>query len=232
MFHFFRKKKIVLDCFTHVHELAELFPIVHASEKMPSWWKNIPSTVSHFGVNRGTMRTCPGVSTLFTNGIILQNWTDFQVSTDNNQLVVQPEKRCESHNPLQWGNNELLKGYYHVKLISPWKIKEKTGINFLFTNVFWHDPTFKPVVVNGVVDYKYQHTTSVNMLIPRTVYPKDFLIPAGKELAHIIPLTEDITIEIKNHLIDTKEYDALGGYQFTFNGQYFKRKKLLKSLGL
>jgi hypothetical protein len=230
MFTFFNKKsKIVLDCFTFVPEIATLFPIIHAEDRIPPFWKNLPTVVKHSGISRGTMRTCPGVSSLFRTGFILQNWSDCWISTENDKLTWFPENAGEQHNPKQWG--EYLKNYHHLKLVSPWRIQEKSGVNFLYTNCFWHDDNFKPFIVNGMVEYKYQSTTSVNMLIPKTMFPKDLTIPAGQELAHIIPMSEK-DIEIKMHTISRTEYENLGSYTFSFNGQYFKRKKLLKEQGL
>jgi hypothetical protein len=226
---FFKKTPIVLDCFTFLPDLTILFPIVRAEERIPEFWKNVPTTVKHFGINRGTMRTCPGVGDLFRSGFILQNWEDYWISTENNTIKWEPLDHAESHNSKQWG--DYLKNYYHVKLISPWRIKEKTGVQFLYTNCFWHDDEFKPIVVNGSVEYKYQTTTSVNMLVPKALYPKDLIIPAGKPLAQIIPMSEK-SVEIKMHTVTKYEYLKIGAHSFAFNGQYFKRKKLLKAKGL
>jgi hypothetical protein len=226
---FFKKPKIVLDCFTYHPEAEILFPIQYAEERIPTFWKNLPTTVKHGGPERGTMRTCPGVSTLFRTGFIIQNWCDYWVSTENSLLKFFPDESAESHNSKQWG--DYLKSYHHLKLNSPWKIREKTGVNFLFTNCFWHDDEFKPLTVNGMVDYKYQHTTSVNLLIQKNMFPKEFTIPAGKELAHVVPLSE-ADIKIQMHTVSQAEYSTFNPPVWTMNGQYYKRKKLLKSKGL
>jgi hypothetical protein len=227
---FFKKPKIVLDCFTHHPEVETLFPLVNAEERLPDFWKKLPTTVKHNGPSRGTMKTCPGVTGLFRTGFIIQSWQDFWISTENSMLKWFPEESAEGHNQKQWG--DYLNDYQHLKLNSPWKIKEKTGVNFLFTNCFWHDDKFKPFVVNGMVDYRYQHTTSVNLLIPKKMFPADLTIPAGKELAHVVPLSEsDVTI--KMHTVDYGEYlKQVGDMSFTLNGQYYKRKKILKDKGL
>lgn len=229
MFTFFLKKpKIVLDCFTAYQEIIDLFPIIHAGERPPAFWKKLQSTTKYEGITRGTMRTCPGVNSLFNTGFIIQNWSDYYINVDNNQLECKPENRRDLHHPLQWGGPENLKDFHHVKLISPWRIKEKTGVSFLFTNCFWQDTTFRPIVVNGIVEYKYQYTTSVNMLVPKNMFPRELTIPAGKELAHVVPLSEK-DIEIKMHKISHDEYRDMDGYDFAFHGQYYKKKKILKA---
>ncbi len=229
MFSIFKKpSKIYLDCFTDIEELPKFFPIQHASERMPSFWKSLPTTVQHMGPQRGTMKTCPGVSSLFRTGIILQSWCDLWFSVEGNDISWQPQPAAESHNANQWGS--AIKNHYHLKFVSPWKFKEKTGVKFLFTNTQWHQEDLKPRVINGIVDYKYQHTTSVNMLIPKNMFPKSTVIPAGTEMAHIIPLS-DKDVEIKMHVVDSKELEKVQPWVWSFNGHYFKRKKLLQERG-
>jgi hypothetical protein len=229
MFTIFRRpSKIYLDCFTDVEELPKFFPIKHASEMMPPFWKTLPTTMPYMGPARGTMKTCPGVSSLYRTGFILQNWHDIWYSTEGGEVQWQPQPAAESHNKMQWG--EAFKNHHHLKLVSPWRIKEKTGVKFMFTNTFWHNEDFKPVVVNGIVDYKYQHTSSVNMLIPKNIFPKSQTIPAGTPLAQVVPLS-DKDVVIKMHVVDEAELKKLSNWIWTFNGHYFKRKKLLQERG-
>ena len=229
MFTIFRKpSKIYVDCFTDIEELPKFFPVLHASERMPAYWKNLPTTIPHGGPGRGTMKTCPGVSSLYRTGFILQAWNDLWLSVEGDQMTWQPQGAAESHNPNQWG--DAIKNHHHLKVISPWKMREKTGVKFLFTNTLWHDEDFKPKVVNGIVEYKYQHTSSVNMIVPKNMFPKSQIIPAGKELAHVIPLS-DKDVVIKMHVVDSEELKKLQNWIFTFNGHYFKRKKMLQERG-
>jgi len=229
MFTFFKKRsKIHMDCFTWNKEIAELFPVLHAKESLPDFWKTLPTTVPLAGPGRGTMKTCPGVSELYKTGLILQTWSDLYINTDNNSLKWEPPPAAESHNVAQFNNH--FKHHYHLKFVSPWKFVEKTGVKFLYTNLFWHDETFRPMVVNGMIEYKYQHTTSCNMMIPKNMFPKSTIIPAGKPLCQIIPISEK-DIEFKIHVLSDEEYKKFDPYVFTFNGHYFKRKKMLKDLG-
>lgn len=223
-----RPSKIYVDCFTEIEELPKFFPIIHASERYPSFWKNLPTTIPAGGPSRGTMKTCPGVSDLYRTGFIIQAWSDIWVDINTGDIRWEPRPVAESHNPSQWG--EAIKNHYHLKLVSPWRIREKTGVKFLFTNTLWHDEDFKPRVLNGIVEYKYQHTSSVNMIVPKNMFPKSITIPAGKELAQVIPLSEK-EIVIKMHVVDTMELLKLQNWIFTFNGHYFKRKKMLKERG-
>jgi hypothetical protein len=213
--------------------LIELFPIQNTIETIPSWYKTIPVTVkSAPGPMKGTMRTCPGVSDLYRRGIVIPAWTDMYVDWEKpggSGLNVQPAYLGEPHDSGQWGDHSVLKDYMHLKFLSPWKFKEKTGVEFLFTNTFWHQPTLKYFVPNGIVEFKDQHTTNVNVWIPKSGFPKTFTIQAGDPVAQLVPLSEKEVV-IHTHEIDEKEYmKTLMGYSFTFNAQYFKKKKIKDS---
>lgn len=229
MFDIFSKKStITLDCFTFIPDLPDLFPIARASQNLPSWWKSLDPTVQHQGINKGTMKTCPGVTDYFKSGFIIPMWKDMIFEMNSGVLRAYPDDDAAPHHPAQWGKG--LENYSHMKLITPWRIKEKTGVNFIFTNTFWHNHTPTYTVPNGVVNYKYQTTASVNMVVNKNVFPNKFEIKAGDPLAHVIPMS-DKQLKIKLHLVTVEEYAKLDFYQFTFAGNYYKRKKILQDKG-
>ena len=41
MFFFFKRKEIVLDCFTHRPDTYEYFPIEKSTKHFPQWWKDL-----------------------------------------------------------------------------------------------------------------------------------------------------------------------------------------------
>jgi len=224
MFSIFNKlSTITLDCFTPVPELPELFPIVNSGKMLPDWFKNLPATASYRGINRGTMKLCPGVSDYYKAGFIIPAWRDFQIQMNSGIPNVFPEGAADIHNPIQWGNG--LEGYGHIKLVTPWRIKEKTGVKFLFTNSFWQKHRHQYFVPNGMIEYKYQHTANVNMVVSKNVFPNDFTIEAGDPLVQCIPFS-DKKIKIKMHVLDPVEFAGIDSYHFTFAGNYYKSKKI------
>jgi hypothetical protein len=234
MLNFFRKtSKIHLDCFTFLPGLTKLFPVVYAEDRIPLWHKNVPPTVkSPSGPMRGTMKMCPGVTDLFKKGIILQAWKDMYIdwsNSGNSGLYWEPNEVGETHTPLQWNNAKVFDEFIHFKCLSPWKFVEKTEIKWLMMDTFWHDPTVKYNVPTGMVEYTYQYTTNVNMWIRKNSFPKNLTIHAGKELSHIIPLSEKDVV-IHQHEISQEEYiRKYMGYQFSFSASYYKKKKILNS---
>ena len=227
MFSIFKKlSTITLDCFTPNPELVELFPIVNSGKMLPDWFKKLPATVPHKGIDRGTMKLCPGVSDYYKAGFIIPAWRDFKVEMNSGIPNVYPEGSADIHNPVQWGSG--LEGYGHIKLVSPWRIKEKTGVKFLFTNSFWQKHKHQYFVPNGIVEYKYQYTTNVNMVVSKSVFPNNFVIEAGDPLVQCIPLS-DQNVNIKMHVVDPEEFIKINTYNFTFAGNYYKSKKIKES---
>lgn len=224
MFTILRRPGVIhLDCFTCIPEVKEFFELQPSKDFMPSWYKKLPVTVKHMGPNKGTMKTCPGVADLFRNGFVIPAWRDFYVEINQGVIAVDPTDSADIHHPAQWG--EALKGYSHCKLISPWRVKEKTGVDFMFTNAFWHDNQLQWFVPNGIVNYKHQTTTNVNMVVSQKMFPNNFTIQAGTPLVQCIPLS-DKKIKLHHHLVDIQEYTLLQSYHWTWSGQYYKNKKM------
>jgi hypothetical protein len=215
MFNIIRRPgKIHLDCFTYQPSIADLFPIEYARKVLPDWYKKLPTTVKWQGPSRGTMKTCPGVADLFRKGFIIPAWREFYVEVVNGVPRTEPVEE-----------------FGHVKLICPWRIREKTGVQFIWTQPFWQHNTTRYVTPTGLVEYKYQHTTNVNMLVPKKLYPNNFTIDAGEPLAHVMPMS-DKEIVLHHHVIDGMEWQLKHStYAFTFSGQYYKFKKLMQDKG-
>lgn len=224
---FRRPSKIHIDCFTWVHDLPKLYPILHAKDRLPPFYKKVPTTIkTPSGPHRGTVKTCPGISDLYKNGLIIQAWSDIYLNWNSPNTYWEPKTAAESHSSLQWNNASELKEFYHFKLNSPWKFKEKTGVKFLMTNAFWHETQTPYFVPNGFLEFKYQNTTNVNTFVNRNTFPKETTIQAGTELCQIIPLS-DKEIVLHQHEISQEEYLKMQVVFYSFNAQYLKVKKLL-----
>lgn len=226
MFSIFNKKSTIhLDVFTFHPDLVKLFPVKLSAEFFPEWWKKLETKKEHFGNDRPTMRTCPGVVDYFKAGFILPLWKDFTLEMNSGVIRVDPQEEAIPHHPGQWGNG--FPDYSHVKLVSPWRIQEKTGVNFLWTNTFWHKHFHNPFVPNGIVNYKYQTTTNVNLLMAKKSFPNKLLLEAGDPIAQIIPISDQ---KVKLHIqcLQKEEWMKLDIWQFSNQGNYYKRKKILQ----
>jgi hypothetical protein len=209
---FFKKSVICLDAFTTNSGIHELFPIKPAVKFVPEWWKNIPKTYperDEYGIltENATMKTCVGFLDLYKTGFIMPNWSDtiFRTYSDGQWAYKQAAEdlpQISSHNPKQFGD---LQNLLHAKIESPWIITEKTGVKFLFTDPKWNKlKTINDfIVLDGIVDFKYQHSTNINIFMHQK--NNQIQLDAGDPLVHIIPLS-DKRIKIKNHLVSQSEY--------------------------
>ena len=232
MFDFFtRRKTITVDCFTANTNAYDLFPIDRAKQFFPSWFKKLPSTTeveSGAGVpiKQRTMKGCVGLTSLYTTGFIMPLWSDLVVQTHGQNYSYQYADNTSEigfHSLDQLGTE--FAQYTHIKLISPWRIREKSGINFLYTGLPWSHP--RDIMTQhtppGMVEYKYQHTSHINMLL-RKGQRYDF--DAGRPMVHLMPITEH-NVELKLHVVGPNELMRVmnnNSFPFFVNGYKESRR--------
>ena len=218
---FIKRSEIVLDAFTDSSDIFRMFPLMEAKDNPPSFYKNLEDIP-----NKRTMKYCIGLIDYYKSGFLIPNVADIELKSTNKEILCNEEAKLlvESHPSYQHGN--YFKDQHHVKFNGYWFLRERTGVKFLMTNTFWHDYKFLPFVVNGVLDFKYQPTLNVNAFMPKGEY--EYFIPAGKPLAHLIPLTEKKVI-LKSHLMDDIEMKSkFRLFFFTKTAIYQKRKHFMQ----
>lgn len=215
MFTFFhRKTKITLDCFTMMKPAYEYTPIVRASKTFPQWWKDLPEVgpltkqndVWAFDSN---MKKCYGFLELYKRGAVIENWCDLfvKVYPENYEYHVSTGEKPTAHKRIEFlgGFND----YHHLKHLSPWHIREKSGAHFMFMGTEWSNEL--PIkIMPGVVQYRHITGTHINMMLPKYKEPYEFTLKLGTPLVHIVPLIDDIKLEIKNHLVTEDEMKKIG----------------------
>lgn len=233
MFFFCKPKKIVIDCFTTHTGAYNLNPIDLAVKYFPDWWKPMPNSTSvadPVTIELSTIKKCPGILDLYKSSIILPLWSDMAVEPKEDNTYwwkfADGKTRLDTHPIQQLGN--AFKKYQHIKILSPWFIKEKSETKFLMTPCTWSllDITSNINILTGVVEFKHQNATNINFFIDLNRKEPLFL-EAGTPLYHLVPLT-DKSVEVKNHLITKQEFDKLFNYTICgvkFSGNYNTRKK-------
>lgn len=209
MLFLFPKKKIVLDCFTHSESILQTAPITNAMKHIPSWWKKLPS--SRYGTAffpEPTMKGCIGMVDYYANSVALPLWSDLMINVDLNKYYQwQFSDRLSeaiTHDTNQ--HTGFLNNYGHLKLITPWFLKTKKDIKWVWSQPIYN---FNSDVVNvkilpGVMGFKQQHKANVNMMLPLD-QPKQYFLEQGQVLAHLTPLS-DHKVEVVRHLISQSEY--------------------------
>lgn len=232
---FFKRKKIVIDCFTTNVNAHGLFPIQRAARFYPEWWKQLPKSEmieNDVGllVERPTIKSCSGINNLYQEGFVIPLWSDVVIQTRGLNYLFTFADGVSSlpyHNLDQLGSDFY--GFLNVKFDSPWRIQEKTGVKFIFIQPSWNNPTdlFNSHALPGVIEFKHQHTSNINMLLSRQ---HRYQWDAGRPLAHVIPIT-DQDIEVKTHLVgeaETKTMQVFNQRYPFFLGSYKKTKQIMK----
>lgn len=214
---FFKKEKIVLDCFTYLPYVYDFAKIDSAIKFIPDWWKKTPKFVEN--QPKPTIKSCPGFVDLYKKGIVIPSWFELEMKiyeqgNKNNYSWFSSNQEFtdrDSHEAYQFEGFCKSNGQ-NFKITSPWAFKTKENISFVWNQPVWNqrDSLLNFSLLPATINYKYQHGTNINYLIVNGESEKTFKIPALTPLVMMHGLTEK-TIEVKNHLVTEKEWERLFG---------------------
>lgn len=238
----FKRKKIIVDCFTNRSSVFEYSKLTPAKQNYPDWWKDLPKSGFFSNdemVPNRNMKACAGFVQMYQTGYMISLWSDLRVKvgkmgTDSVEWQWSDQKSSAFiHAPKQSGDLYDSTLYQHLKLFSPWLLSAKQETNFLFHMPTWNmNNVFGNVIVlPGVVEYKYQNSTNVQILIKRETEEKIINLPFGMPIVQLTPLTENEVV-FKHHLIGDEEFNNINSSKeesITFGAKYYVKKKLLKS---
>mgnify|MGYP003343464255 CR=1 FL=1 len=239
MFNFFKKESDVLhlDAYTTDPVAYEYTPLVKTNKTIPQWWKDLPvvpgKDENGLPIRKGhNMKTCTGFIDLYKYGLVLEYWNDLVITVDPKkglglQYGYEQSKKDSPHPQYQWGKG--FPNHYHLKLNSPWFIKEKTGADFLFCPAMWsRDQIETPKIMTGVIAFKYQLQINVNMFFPIRSKSYKVKLTRGTPLIQIIPLCQK-KINLESHLI-TQQEDSILQRPYTpeLAGNYPVKKRMFQ----
>jgi hypothetical protein len=230
----FKKKKIIVDCFTDNEFLVDNVPIAPSIKMTPDWWKSIPGKIQVEGehniiLESATIKRCIGFLDLYTNSFTLPLWSDVYVNVSEHGLAWQfanGDSRIETHNPNQYGNN--FPDLRHIKFMCPWILNEKTGCNFIYMQSTWSmlDSELKNLIMPpAILNFKHQHVLHVNTFLPSK--NESYFAKLGTPLVYLIPMTDN-EVEFKSHHISNNEYQTMNKsicFPTFTNGYNFAKKK-------
>jgi len=233
---FVKRSTIHLDCFTQLSHVHNFHPIQSATHFYPEWWKNLPKVnkTDKSWVGEPTMKSCVGFIELFKNSVAIPMWSDLCISTDNEKKQFKwnfsdGQTKMNMHNTDQF-KNFVNGSYAHLKIISPWLFKTK---NYVKWN--WQYATYNSnvpdelILLPGIVDYKYQVVTNINILI-NLCKTQTIFLNAGNPLVFLTPLS-DHKVKIHNHLVESVEYEKIKSISHPsyFFNSYNKKKKMIQN---
>ena len=206
MIFWFKKKEIVVDCFTIHQSVYDLYKIRPAIKYFPEEAK----TMSNFydvvddhtkiTYEAATIRKCIGLINLYKQGFIMPMWTD--VLCEPKSSLTQKSAVAMVGLPFQYQMHDrrqfstLFEDYIHLKLEGVWRLREKTGIQFLWNPPAWnlHRHTQNFTVVPGSVSYDYQSQTNVNMFINKNI---DKFMIESNDKSDVSPFDNELKSKIE-----------------------------------
>jgi hypothetical protein len=221
MIFLFKKKKIVVDCFTPFKSVYEGYPIQNSMNFFPKEISKIKSfyTEKHPQTNidmqMPTIKRCVGIIDYYKTGFIIPMWTDFigqpRTAAEGSTsigLITSPFSFAP-HPHWQYKDTGMFDTHFHIKLDSPWNIKENSGVRFTWNPCTWnlHSHSKNFIVPPAVISFDVQCGTHINMFIDKT--SDKFTLYAGTPMVHLVPLS-DQEVDIKCHLVDVEEYLTYG----------------------
>ena len=223
----FKKKKIVVDCFTADPLTFEQTPIAPATQYLPQWWKSLPAYASDGGnhynndteSNTRNMKGCVGFTQYFKQSLAIPLWGGIRIDLTDN---IEKKYRwltayntsdlgmAEKADLIAWHGSQQFHGflddtYQHLKISAPWRLKCKYDIPFAFTDPVWcRNDITSYTTLPGILNFKYQHAVNVNIFVQYRAQPRTIVLQLGQPLAFLTPLTEDEVI-FKPQLVSSKE---------------------------
>lgn len=231
----FLEKPIVVDCFTDLPHVFEFSKIRKSTHFYPEWWKNLPKVDDSEFYPTRNMRGCSGFIDQFRTSFALPIWSDLslKVSPINyDEYEWQFSDRIseiEVHSHTQSGNFYSPLEYQHFKIRSPWFLKSRNSTNFSFIEPTWNLLPLKYVrVLPGVLNFKYQYSSNINILVEKGATERIVRLPFKTPLIHIQPQTEKKVI-FKHHLVSREEFLKQSNLPtVTFINSYFNIKKYME----
>lgn len=192
----FKKKKLILTANTYSTGLIEFFPVVKGASVYPSWFKRLPKGVPN-------VRVCAGMTDLYSNSLVMPCWQDYEITIFPNgdvQADVPNTSVGIARHDIENQATGAWPRHVNVKLISPWIFTCNEDVLWTMVQPVWSQtsPT-DYTLITGMLEFKYQNQTNVNLLFPIPVgTEKTYTIKAGDPVAMFVPMTErNVDLELK-----------------------------------
>lgn len=243
MFFWFKKKKVILNCYTFSNIAYEYSPIDRLVNYIPEWFRK---TKKHEDVL--TIKNCIGILDYYKKGIALSSWNYFDIKIDNSgyQWSTALDSGLKSdvteHFPSEFKKFEFDSfgnRISNLKIVSPWIFFCDKNKYFLFSSPMYNirDMFTHMTLMPGVIEFKYNHDTNINYMVSSTKDPVHINLKLMTPLVGLFPLFDD-ELEIRNHLVSVEEYnnlnkmqsiltDAIRKMPFNF---YKEKKRIVDSL--
>ena len=196
---------------TDVKGLEEIAPVKPAKYFLPQWFKGMKDFVevdavheknkpNYFGKKgdtakkhtSGTVKRCPAIVDLITEGFIIPMWSDFLIQRDM-ETFEWDNKNFQYG--IEFHSKEQIKGWYlkktdfpeGIKFTNPWRIYTPKGYSVMFmTPTYQFEKRF--TVLPGIVETDSYHHINFPSIWHTT---KDAVIERGTPFIQVIPFKRD-----------------------------------------
>ena len=196
---------------TDVKGLEEIAPVKPAKYFLPKWFKGMKDFVevdavheknkpNYFGKKgdtakkhtSGTVKRCPAIVDLITEGFIIPMWSDFLIQRDM-ETFEWDNKNFQYG--IEFHSKEQIKGWNlkktdfpeGIKFVNPWRIYTPPGYSVLFmTPTYQFEKRF--TVLPGIVETDNYHHINFPSIWHTT---KDAVIERGTPFIQVIPFKRD-----------------------------------------
>ena len=178
------------------NRLMEIAPYL-ASDVLPSWWKDLP-------VHKGSLRRCQGTYDFLQYGFILPLWMDVTIRPRSGKDGFEFNNTDYGDNSFPiggfpqssaagcpFGDNRKMPQADFPKLVSPWRYRTPPGVSLMVLPIL-HEPNPNYTIMPGLVHTDFYNQIHIVMSI---FTDKEFTIPAGTPMQHIIPIRRDSNIK-------------------------------------
>ena len=236
----FKEKPIELHCYTNRADVYNYAPIKQSVQINRSWFKELNTNKQNKTLvgEHITAKSCPAIVNNLKTGIVLPLWSDVRVQVAPVGLVedhwwkyqyADGISRAENHTFNQLGMCEYDKEAMILKLVSPSRFKCSHDISFFYAGDQLELLKYDNLeIIQGVIDFKYQASASVNVLIRKKENETDIVLSFLMSLLKLIPLTEK-KIKVINHLVSDSVWENLNqiNTKTSFNSSYYKNKGVM-----
>ena len=195
---------------TDITSLLEVAPVKPSKYYLPKWFKsmseshpkpkNLDGPPNRFGKSydiakkwrEGTVKRCPAIVDLISEGFIIPMWCDFLIQRDMETLEWDNKNfnyGIDFHSKKQIKGWDLKKTDFPegVKFINPWRIYTPKGYSVMFmTPTYQFEKRF--TVLPGIVETDSYHHINFPSIWHTT---KDAIIKRGTPFIQVIPFKRD-----------------------------------------
>lgn len=230
----FKKKPVLLDCFTTSASAYEFSPPTRATKAFPKWWRELPIPEKTYKFDtpydNTNMRGCLGLTDLYRRSVALPMWCDVDLwvapigNVDFGYQFADRMSSAETHDASQAAGFFNPTTTQHLKLISPWRFRTSENIQWAMIPATYNQEVGPYQLLPAIVDFKNTPATHLQLLLPRQQEVKFVHIAHNTPMYLYTPLT-DRSVTLRTHLIGEHEFSRMSQASLTRN---FRGRQMVK----